>query len=103
VAQSLLQSGDIVLIADANGVRDIYSSDGRPLDAQTPLAVLVNRGTASASEVRGGRGRRGGALKGGGGLASALQTISIRAPSKKTPPTPSPPPPPPPGRCWRAR
>jgi len=43
--------GDIVLIADSQGVRDIYSADGNALDATTPLAVLVNRGTASAAEV----------------------------------------------------
>jgi C-terminal processing protease CtpA/Prc len=54
VARSLLASGDVVLIADANGVRDIYSADGLVLDGTTPLAVLVNKGTASASEVGGG-------------------------------------------------
>jgi C-terminal processing protease CtpA/Prc len=51
VARSLINTGDIVLIADANGVRDIYSADGLALDPVTPLAVLVNKGTASASEV----------------------------------------------------
>ena len=52
VARDLIDSGDIVLIADANGVRDIYSSDvGQVLDSTTPLSVLVNKGTASASEV----------------------------------------------------
>ena len=52
VARSLINTGDIVLIADANGVRDIYSADGLALDTTTPLSVLVNKGTASASEVR---------------------------------------------------
>ena len=47
----LINKGDIVLIADSNGVRDIYEADGHPLDDKTPLVVLVNRGTASASEV----------------------------------------------------
>ncbi|GFH08580.1 PDZ domain-containing protein [Haematococcus lacustris] len=47
----LLDRGDIVLIADSGGVRDIYSADGTAIDARSPLAVLVNRGTASASEV----------------------------------------------------
>jgi C-terminal processing protease CtpA/Prc len=32
-------------------VRDIYSAQGTPLDPDTPLVVLANRGTASASEV----------------------------------------------------
>ena len=48
----LVGSGDIVLIADTKGVKDIYSSDPLDLeDEKTPLAVLVNGGTASASEV----------------------------------------------------
>ena len=58
VARSLINSGDIVLIADANGVRDIYSADGLALDTASPLSVLVNKGTASASEVRTGSPRR---------------------------------------------
>jgi C-terminal processing protease CtpA/Prc len=40
---------------EPQGVRDIYSADGNALDATTPLAVLVNKGTASAAEVRGRR------------------------------------------------
>ena len=52
VARMFLKSGDIVLIADSQGVRDSYEADGSSaVDASTPLAVLVNRGTASASEV----------------------------------------------------
>lgn len=52
VARMLIPSGDIVLIADSEGVRDIYSAEaGAVLDGATPLAVLVNEGTASASEV----------------------------------------------------
>lgn len=34
------------------GVRDSYEADGSPVEPASPLAVLVNRGTASASEVR---------------------------------------------------
>ncbi len=53
VAKLLLSSGDIVLISDSAGVRDIYSADGSgTLDTKTPLSVWVNKGTASASEVR---------------------------------------------------
>lgn len=51
VAKMLVARGDIVLIADSAGVRDIYSADGAALDTTTPLTVLVNKGTASASEV----------------------------------------------------
>ena len=47
-----LDSGDLVLIADSGGVRDVYEADGTAVVPQAPLAVLVNRGTASASEVR---------------------------------------------------
>eukprot|EP00271_Cylindrocystis_brebissonii_P013106 TRINITY_DN326_c0_g1_i1.p1 TRINITY_DN326_c0_g1~~TRINITY_DN326_c0_g1_i1.p1 ORF type:complete len:629 (-),score=96.52 TRINITY_DN326_c0_g1_i1:216-2102(-) len=42
----------VVYIADSNGVRDIYDSDGKgALATEEPLAVLVNKGTASASEI----------------------------------------------------
>lgn len=51
MARMLLGSGDVVLIADSDGVRDIISTEGIPLNATTPLSVLVNEGTASASEV----------------------------------------------------
>lgn len=52
VARMLIDRGDLVLIADSQGVRDIYSADGNALDKSTPLVVLVNKGTASASEVK---------------------------------------------------
>ena len=52
VAKMLLSGGDIVLIADSQGVRDSYEADGTAVDSKSQLAVLVNRGTASASEVR---------------------------------------------------
>ncbi|KAI3434885.1 hypothetical protein D9Q98_002939 [Chlorella vulgaris] len=51
VGRMLLDSGDIVLIADSDGVRDIYSAERTAIDPSTPLVVLANRGTASASEV----------------------------------------------------
>lgn len=51
VAKMLLAGGDIVLIADSQGVRDSYEADGTAVDAKSQLTVLVNRGTASASEV----------------------------------------------------
>lgn len=50
--QWLPPARDVVLIADANGVRDSYESDAGALAPPTaPLTVLVNRGTASAAEV----------------------------------------------------
>ncbi|KAG2483373.1 hypothetical protein HYH03_017729 [Edaphochlamys debaryana] len=53
VAKLLLAGGDVVLIADSAGVRDIVSADAGALalDTRTPLSVWVNMGTASASEV----------------------------------------------------
>ncbi|EFJ50637.1 hypothetical protein VOLCADRAFT_58180, partial [Volvox carteri f. nagariensis] len=52
VAKLLMSGGDIVLISDSAGVRDIYTADGTSsLDTRTPLSVWVNKGTASASEV----------------------------------------------------
>lgn len=52
VARMLMKDGDIVLIADSQGVRDSYSANGIAVETAAPLSVLVNRGTASASEVR---------------------------------------------------
>lgn len=51
VARMWINQGDIVLIADAQGVRDIYEADGSAIEPVAPLTILVNRGTASASEV----------------------------------------------------
>ncbi|KAL3153523.1 hypothetical protein ABBQ38_011854 [Trebouxia sp. C0009 RCD-2024] len=51
LARMLLDSGDIVLIADSQGVMDSYEATGTAIDARAPVAVLVNKGTASASEV----------------------------------------------------
>lgn len=51
VAQMWIPKGDIVLIADAQGVRDVYEAQGGAEEPSIPLTVLVNRGTASASEV----------------------------------------------------
>lgn len=51
VARMLIDSGDLVLIADSDGVRDVYQAEGEAIDSKTPMVVLVNKGTASASEV----------------------------------------------------
>jgi carboxyl-terminal processing protease len=51
VARMLIDSGDLVLIADSDGVRDVYEAEGEAVDTKTPVVVLVNKGTASASEV----------------------------------------------------
>ncbi|XP_042487386.1 carboxyl-terminal-processing peptidase 2, chloroplastic isoform X2 [Macadamia integrifolia] len=47
-----LEKGVIVYICDNRGVRDIYEADGsNAIAVSEPLAVLVNKGTASASEI----------------------------------------------------
>jgi C-terminal peptidase prc len=55
IARQWIAKGDLVLIADAQGVRDVYSADPGELVGKAgegaPLVVLVNRGTASAAEV----------------------------------------------------
>lgn len=52
IAKIWLNKGVIVYICDSRGVRDIYDADGGSAVAATePLAVLVNKGTASASEI----------------------------------------------------
>ncbi|XP_011029901.1 PREDICTED: carboxyl-terminal-processing peptidase 2, chloroplastic-like [Populus euphratica] len=52
IAKIWLDKGVIVYICDSRGVRDIYDTDGSSAIATSePLAVLVNKGTASASEI----------------------------------------------------
>ncbi|XP_043720174.1 carboxyl-terminal-processing peptidase 2, chloroplastic isoform X3 [Telopea speciosissima] len=52
IAKIWLEKGVIVYICDNRGVRDIYEADGsNAIAASEPLAVLVNKGTASASEI----------------------------------------------------
>ncbi|KAJ4775614.1 Carboxyl-terminal-processing protease [Rhynchospora pubera] len=52
IAKIWLEKGVIVYICDSRGVRDIYEADGaNTVAASEPLVVLVNKGTASASEI----------------------------------------------------
>lgn len=52
IAKMWLEKGVIVYISDSMGIRDIYEADGYgTLATNEPLAVLVNKGTASASEI----------------------------------------------------
>ncbi|XP_068331985.1 carboxyl-terminal-processing peptidase 2, chloroplastic-like isoform X1 [Pyrus communis] len=52
IAKIWLDKGVIVYICDSRGVRDIYDTDGSQAVATSePLVVLVNKGTASASEI----------------------------------------------------
>jgi C-terminal peptidase prc len=51
IAKVFLNKGTIVYIADSAGVRDVFEADNTALAPQAPLTLLVNKGTASASEV----------------------------------------------------
>jgi len=51
VAKTFLNEGVIVYITDSVGVRDVYEASGEAIEAEMPLSILVNKGTASASEV----------------------------------------------------
>ncbi|KAJ3672090.1 hypothetical protein LUZ60_006811 [Juncus effusus] len=52
IAKIWLEKGVIVYICDSKGVRDIYEADGTSdFSVSEPLIVLVNKGTASASEI----------------------------------------------------
>ncbi|XP_073025887.1 carboxyl-terminal-processing peptidase 2, chloroplastic [Primulina eburnea] len=52
IAKIWLEKGVIVYICDSRGVRDIYDTDGsNSVASSEPLIVLVNKGTASASEI----------------------------------------------------
>ncbi|XP_057428029.1 carboxyl-terminal-processing peptidase 2, chloroplastic isoform X1 [Lotus japonicus] len=52
IAKFWLDKGVIVYICDSRGIRDILDTDGSSaLATSEPLAVLVNKGTASASEI----------------------------------------------------
>ncbi len=50
IAQLWLDSGDIVLVTGRAGIQDRISASHQPL-THAPLVVLVNQGTASASEI----------------------------------------------------
>ncbi|CAI5527678.1 unnamed protein product [Closterium sp. Naga37s-1] len=52
IAKMWINKGVLVYITDSLGVRDVYETNGEGSIATTqPLAVLVNKGTASASEI----------------------------------------------------
>lgn len=55
IADELMPGGVVVYISDSVGVKDVYEAEdsGMPTaeKPQDPVVVLVNRGTASASEV----------------------------------------------------
>lgn len=51
IAKLFMSKGTIVLIADSDGVRDVFETDNTAIAPDAPLTLLVDSGTASASEV----------------------------------------------------
>jgi len=51
IAKIFMNKGAIVYIADSDGVRDYFEADNTAIAPDAPLTLLVNKGTASASEV----------------------------------------------------
>lgn len=50
IARLWLQEGTVVYTVNRNGIQDSFTADGKAL-TDDPLIVLVNQGTASASEI----------------------------------------------------
>jgi carboxyl-terminal processing protease len=46
-----LMQGKVVSVARKDGEPEVHYVYGRPIDTTTPLAVLINEGSASASEI----------------------------------------------------
>jgi len=54
ISKMFYDKGTIVYIADNDGIRDVYEADNSAIAKKEPLLLVVNRGTASASEVMAG-------------------------------------------------
>jgi len=54
ISKMFYDKGTIVFIADNDGIRDVYEADNSAIAKKEPLLLVVNRGTASASEVMAG-------------------------------------------------
>jgi C-terminal peptidase prc len=51
IAKQFMRKATIVLIADSDGVRDVFETDDTAIAPDKPLTLLVDKGSASASEV----------------------------------------------------
>jgi carboxyl-terminal processing protease len=54
LASMFLRQGKVVSVARKEGEPEAHYVHGRPIDTQTPLVVLINEGSASASEIMAG-------------------------------------------------
>ena len=51
IVKDFIDDWAIVYISDSDGVRDVFEADGTAIVSALPLTLLVDKGTASASEV----------------------------------------------------
>lgn len=51
LASMFLRSGKVVTVVRRNGEPVHHYVNGRPIDTETPLVILINEGSASASEI----------------------------------------------------
>ncbi|MDD3896221.1 MAG: S41 family peptidase [Candidatus Peribacteraceae bacterium] len=51
LASMFLQQGKVVSVARREGEPETHYVYGRPIDTDTPLVILINQGSASASEI----------------------------------------------------